>query len=114
MLDGILGQLPNKPGVAFIDALYTAPTYAETIAEGGGDAACLLVVGHNPAVHATALLFAGASERKLRARLAAKFPTGAVATIAFDDDRWSEIRPGAGRLTSFILPRDLGEDDGGD
>lgn len=107
----ILPSLKNKPRVVYVDALYGAPgNYVETIAGNAGEAERLLVVGHNPTIHVTALLLAG-SRGKLREAMAVKFPTAALAAIAFKAENWSEIRAGAGKLISFIRPGDVGADD---
>jgi hypothetical protein len=36
-----------------------------------------------------------------------KFPTGALATLAFEC-AWSELAPGRARLTAFVRPKQLG------
>ena len=111
----ILPALPGKPRVVYADALYGAPgDYAEIIADNADDAERLLVVGHNPTIQVTALLFAGSGGGKLRGALAAKFPTAALAVIGFQAEDWSEIRPGAGKLTQFVRPRDVGAKDAED
>jgi phosphohistidine phosphatase len=107
----ILPSLKNKPRVVYIDALYGAPgDYAKAIMENAGGAERLLVVGHNPTIHVTALLLAGSRRTKLRDAIAAKFPTAALAVIAFKAGDWSEIRAGAGKLIAFVRPRDLGSE----
>ena len=56
----------------------------------------LLLVGHNPSMHQLVSdLSGGAGDA---------FPTAATAIIEFDGD-WSDLWPGAGRLTSFWTPR---------
>jgi phosphohistidine phosphatase len=40
-------------------------------------------------------------------RIAEKFPTCAVAVIAFETGNWTEIDAGAGRLEHFIMPKQL-------
>ena len=45
----------------------------------------------------------GSGERSLRAEVREKFPTSAVAVIAFDG-AWREIEPLSGRLAAFLLP----------
>jgi len=108
----ILPSLNNKPRVVYVDALYGAPgDYIEAITGNAGEAERLLVVGHNPTIHVTALLLAGSRGTKLREAMAAKFPTAAFAVIAFKAENWSEIRAGAGKLISFIRPGDVGADD---
>jgi phosphohistidine phosphatase len=78
--------------------------YLTALAEHGGSARHLLVVGHNPTIHETAVMLAKSPEAGMRA----KFPTAALAVLAFDADEWSKIRPGTGRLVRFLRPTDLG------
>lgn len=91
----------------FDEHIYLAPT--ETLIEivrAADDAhARLLVVGHNPGMEQLALLLAGAGA--LRDRIAAKYPTGALAELRFDSPSWRDVAPGSGRLERFIRPRDL-------
>ena len=72
-----------------------------------GPARRLLLVGHNPSMEGLARRLATRGDRKLLARLAEKYPTGALAVIAFQDADWSETGSGQGTLTRFIRPRDL-------
>jgi phosphohistidine phosphatase len=66
----------------------------------------VLLVGHNPGLGDLAIRLAGRDNGPLAKRLAAKFPTGALA--AYDlAGPWAEIGDGAGKLTDFILPREL-------
>jgi len=115
-LADVLQSLATAPKVVFANSLYGAQgtTYAEAIAAQGGEAKRLLVIGHNPAVHATALAFAATGARAQRAALAAKFPTCALVVIAVEGDDWTAIRTGAGELVSFLRPRDLGAADADD
>jgi phosphohistidine phosphatase len=108
-------HLPASTKIVFADDLYgAAGDYRETIAAHGKDAARLMVVGHNPPIQATALALAATGDVALRSRLAAKFPTAALAVIAFRDGDWPAILAGGGRLEAFLRPRDLGADDEGD
>jgi phosphohistidine phosphatase len=64
----------------------------------------LMVVGHNPELEGLAIELA--REGPLRPELLAKYPTGALATLAFEEG-WAELRWGTCELTSFVRPRDL-------
>ncbi len=64
----------------------------------------LMLIGHNPGLHELALALADASASDLDW----KFPTGAVAAIAFEGDGWADATPGGGRLEAFVVPRRLG------
>lgn len=81
--------------------------YHEAIAEHGGDAETLLVIGHNPAMHRTALLLADSGERTLVAEIAAKFPTAALAVLDFELAHWSELHPHSGTAVAFLTPKAL-------
>ena len=67
----------------------------------------LMVIGHNPGMHALALELTGGGERKEVAALATEFPTAALAVLTFDATRWSEIKTASGRLEHFVTPRRL-------
>jgi phosphohistidine phosphatase len=67
--------------------------------------ASLLMVGHNPGLERLALLLGRPGP--LRDEIAAKYPTGALAEIAFPVDHWRDVGPGIGTLQRFLRPRDL-------
>jgi phosphohistidine phosphatase len=60
----------------------------------------LLVIGHNPALHELALLLSGQAEGLDR------FPTGALATLAFPA-AWAALDEGGAELQAFVVPREL-------
>jgi phosphohistidine phosphatase len=64
-----------------------------------------MLVGHNPGL--ADLLLQLAEPGELRDRAAAKFPTGALATLEADIATWSELEPGGARLVEFVVPREL-------
>src|SRR4051794_14828002 len=66
----------------------------------------VLLVGHDPGFHQLAISLAGAGDEDALTALHSKYPTGALASFTFDVD-WSAIGPRAGRLVSFVRPRDL-------
>ena len=67
-----------------------------------------LLVGHNPGLHDLTLRLA--QDGPGRAEVVAKYPTGALAEIAFNVDQWAEIAPASGQLARFVRPRDLAAD----
>jgi phosphohistidine phosphatase len=67
----------------------------------------LLLVGHNPGLEDLALLLARDDAAPARAAIVEKYPTGALATLAFDVDSLSAIHEGEGRILRFVRPRDL-------
>jgi len=97
------------PDATLVPDIYEAPEAAllAVIRATPADARCLLMVGHNPGFQNVALDLVGSGPRAARGRLAAGFPTGALAVIDFDDAAWSAIGPGRGSLERFVAPRDL-------
>jgi phosphohistidine phosphatase len=73
----------------------------------GDDVSSLLLIGHNPGLTSLALRLVRTGEAKPRRLMEEKFPTAALAVIAFEAAHWSEIDAG-GRLLDFIRPKDLG------
>jgi phosphohistidine phosphatase len=63
------------------------------------------VIGHNPGIHDLAIALAGSGADL--DRMEAKFPTGALAVLAFDR-LWRDVSPGGGLLEAFVTPKDLG------
>lgn len=69
--------------------------------------ASLLVIGHNPGMHHLAATLASDKHTPLREKLELKYPTGALAVLAFDTAHWKNIAPEGGALKDFVLPNDL-------
>jgi phosphohistidine phosphatase len=63
----------------------------------------VLVVGHNPGLEDLAVALSGSSEPGLYERLAEKFPTGALATLAVPVP-WSALGGGAAHLGGLRIP----------
>lgn len=97
------------PDATLVPEIYEAPDAAllAVIRATPETARCLLMVGHNPGFQDVALDLVGAGPRAARGRLAAGFPTGALAVIDFDVAAWSEIGRERGILERFVAPRDL-------
>lgn len=111
-LAALLAVIGDSCQVSINDDLYepSESDYRGVIASNGRDARTLLVIGHNPAIHATALTLIGTSDDTAARQVAAKFPTAALAVIDFDAHAWDQVMQKSGRLTAFIRPRDIDED----
>jgi len=70
----------------------------------------VLLIGHNPGLHELAMTLLGSPATKhpdeAAKRLAAGFPTGALAEFAVAGS-WTQLDAGGGRLLRFLAPRDL-------
>lgn len=106
----LLAELgPPTPRVIYDDALYLASPEAirAEIARVEDGVLHVLVVGHNPGLHALALELVGEGDRKLLAMLAREFPTGALAVFSFDIASWKDVKGASGHLEHFTTPRRL-------
>jgi len=67
----------------------------------------VLVVGHNPGLGELASQLAGDGSRELRLRMAAKFPTAALAALNFKTESWADIELRGAKLERFFAPADF-------
>ena len=67
----------------------------------------VMIVGHNPGLHAAAMTLAGSGRRHDITALASKFPTAALAVLTFERAAWRDVRPTTGHLAAFVTPRTL-------
>ena len=106
----LLAELgPPAPRVAYEETLYLAgPEAILSQISGAADSEPhIMVVGHNPGLHALALELVGEGERKMLAMLAQEFPTGALAVLTFDATSWKDIKSASGHLEHYTTPRRL-------
>jgi phosphohistidine phosphatase len=108
-LDLVLPHLAGSPRVIYEDALYLAgaPALLKRIRKVGARVRHAMLVGHDPGLHILAQELAGSGSRDDLEALSAKFPTAALAVIAFDETTWSKVKRGAGRLEIFMTPKRL-------
>jgi phosphohistidine phosphatase len=67
----------------------------------------VMIVGHNPGLHALALDLSGGGDADAIRRITRKFPSGALAVIEFGLTDWHWLGAGDGRLSHFVTPRQL-------
>jgi phosphohistidine phosphatase len=97
---------PGATDVSYEDGLYEASSGSllQRLREVPPDVDSVMLVAHQPAIQELALDLAG--DGVDLARVTAKFPTGALATLVFDGD-WSELGPGSAELVAFVKPKEL-------
>jgi phosphohistidine phosphatase len=102
-------MLPKPPRVVYEDKLYlaNADELLVRLRQVNDEADSVLIVGHNPGLQELAERLFGDGDSAGLSKLRGKFPTGGLALYQFDVDRWEELLPGIGRLTDFVVPRDL-------
>jgi phosphohistidine phosphatase len=81
------------------EALYGEGPYAviDEIGRQSDEATTLLLVGHEPTWSETLGLLVGGGRHRV--------PTGALAGIDLDIERWADVGPGAGQLAILFPPR---------
>lgn len=100
----------STPEVRYEDGLYHASPADIMSLVNKLPQSCMhaIVIGHNPGIHLLAVKLCEDGDPEALRNLGAKFPTAALARIAFDGS-WSDIQLGAGRLVGLIMPRELGK-----
>ena len=106
-LDRIASGFGETPEIRIEDELYGASASAllERVASVPGATSSVMVVAHNPGLEELALSLARPGA--LRDELKVKFPTGALAALAFETG-WNALGPEGAELTAFVTPRRLG------
>ena len=104
----ISSQLGATPAVLLERGLYlaSASKLLARLKRLDDAASSVLLIGHNPGLQRLALLLAGRGKESLLARLEEKFPTAAMAELAFAGARWRELAPAAAELVFLWSPRD--------
>lgn len=102
-LELALTRLPAnspRPDVVWSDGVYDRRDhdYLGLIAEQGGEARVLMLVGHNSAAEETALTVGAGGEA------IGSFATAGIAVIDCEISGWAEIVPRCGRLLHYLRP----------
>jgi phosphohistidine phosphatase len=63
-----------------------------------------MLIGHNPSLEDLALALASSGAEL--DRLAAKFPTAALATLT-TETTWKQLAPGVAVLAAYVVPKQL-------
>jgi phosphohistidine phosphatase len=88
--------LYGVPQRELLDRLHEVPDTVDSV----------MLIGHNPAVQDLALALSRSSPALEELEL--KYPTAALATLAFEGP-WQDLEPGSADLRAFVRPRDLRE-----
>lgn len=97
----------TPPPVRYDRRLYAAaaPELLDVVRETPRAVDTLLLVGHNPGLQELVLALAGDGLDDTLDRVRAKFPTSALAVLAWRGTGWQALGPGTALLTSFTVPR---------
>ncbi|WP_406860088.1 histidine phosphatase family protein [Streptomyces sp. HUAS MG47] len=101
-----VAELPHRPKTVYEERLYEA-SLGELIAllnETSDEVRTLVLIGHNPGMHALADALSGEAEGDLLPRMnRSGFPTAAFATVEFTGS-WKSVEHGVGRLVDYWTP----------
>ncbi|GAA3836386.1 histidine phosphatase family protein [Streptomyces coacervatus] len=100
-------QWGTPPPVHHDPRLYAAEVsdLLTAVHEVSAEVETLLLVGHNPGLEELVLELAGDSLDDNLDEVRAKFPTAAIAVLAWHGTTWDALAPGTALLTSMIVPR---------
>lgn len=107
--DLIGSYLDSEPASQVDERLYLASPgeLISVIQELPDDLGSVMLIGHNPGMESITMGLSGSGQQPDLDLALTKFPTGALAVIDLDVERWSDISGGSGSLRRFIRPRDL-------
>ena len=101
-------EMPKRPRTVYEERLYEA-SLGDLLAllnEVSDDVRDLILIGHNPGIHALAEALAGEADGDTLARMNRKgFPTAAAAVLTFTGS-WKSVEHGVGKLVAFWAPHD--------
>ncbi|MFF8972635.1 SixA phosphatase family protein [Streptomyces sp. NPDC014995] len=100
-------QWDGPPPVRYEPRLYAADVseLLEVVGETPVEVGTLLLVGHNPGLRELVLGLAGDGLDDALERARGKFPTSAIAVLAWDGPIWRDLAPGTALLTEMTVPR---------
>jgi phosphohistidine phosphatase len=101
-----LGAAVGGARVEFDDGIYLAAASDLTgrLNRVDDGISSVMVIGHNPGLADLVLTLAGTGPDLPRVRT--KFPTAALATLAFEG-AWEDLRTASAELVDYVVPRDL-------
>jgi len=105
----VLPELKVEPKVVYEDVLYhaSAAEMLEMMRAVPPGASRLMLVGHNPEIHALALDLVGSGPKLYRDKLRDKYPTAGLVVVNFTSGAWQSVTVNSGELKLFLTPKDL-------
>ncbi len=106
----VAAELDNPPEAEFDEALYLCSGAAlrQLVGELPETAESVMIIGHNPGLHETALFYSGAGGGDVIGQLLLDFPPAGLVALEFDQP-WAAASQQAGHLQFVISPKDLTE-----
>ncbi|MEU3277518.1 SixA phosphatase family protein [Streptomyces antibioticus] len=100
-------QWDAPPPVHYEPRVYAAdvPELLGVVRETPAEVGTLLLVGHNPGLEDLVVELAGEALGDALDEVRLKFPTSAIAVLAWHGPAWRALAPGTALLTSMTVPR---------
>ena len=97
----------TPPPVRYEPRLYAAdvPELLHAVHQVPPEVETLLLIGHNPGLEDLVLDLAGDSLDDALDEVRVKFPTSAIAVLAWHGSTWRDLAPGTALLTGVTVPR---------
>lgn len=97
----------TEPPVRYEPRVYAAdvPELLDVVRHTPAEVGTLLLVGHNPGLEELVLELAGDALGDALDEVRLKFPTSAIAVLAWHGSTWRALAPGTALLTSMTVPR---------
>lgn len=108
-LEAIASDIASaKPAVRFDDQLYlaTPDTMLDCLRRATADAKRVLLIGHNPGLHALATALAQSGDPAQLVRMRDHFPTAALAIISLSGASFGAMGTTGGHLETYVTPKD--------
>lgn len=108
-LERLQRALPDALPVRYEQAIYLAeaPALLRRLSRLSDSLASVMIIGHNPGLEMLARMLVCGGDEDARGRLARKFPTCALATLAAGIESWHDLAPGSATLRAFVVAGDL-------
>jgi phosphohistidine phosphatase len=105
---GVPKAWANNGRVRFEEKVYeaSAQTLLKLLRALPEETSHVLIVGHNPGMQDLAILLSKPGTPELE-QFMEKLPTAAVASFAFDTERWRGLKPSSGELKLYMTPNKL-------
>ncbi|WP_416959715.1 SixA phosphatase family protein [Streptomyces sp. Agncl-13] len=97
----------TPPPVRYEPGLYAAdvPELIDAVRQVPPEVETLLLIGHNPGLEELVLGLAGDGLDGALDEVRVKFPTSAIAVLAWHGATWQDLAPGTALLTGLTVPR---------
>lgn len=103
-LQGAIDSGASVNKIEYLDALYNASASGMLEIIQSQTVDNILIIAHNPGIHALANMLIGDGDKSLRNKLAISYHPATLSIIECESDSWQTIQPAANTLIDLIIP----------